>query len=38
LFSVKACANGLGGQVDLGDSPLGGALFRIRLPLATPRD
>jgi signal transduction histidine kinase len=37
LFSVKACANGLGGQVDLGDSPLGGALFRIRLPLATPR-
>lgn len=37
LFSVKACANGLGGQVDLSDSPLGGALFRIRLPLATPR-
>lgn len=37
LFSVKACANGLGGQVEVGDSPLGGALFRIRLPLAAPR-
>jgi len=37
LFSVKACANGLGGSVDLGDSPLGGALFRIRLPLAGAR-
>jgi signal transduction histidine kinase len=38
LFSVKACANGLGGQVEVGDSPLGGALFRIRLPLATSRN
>lgn len=37
LFSVKACANGLGGQVEVGDSPLGGALFRIRLPLAGAR-
>jgi two-component system C4-dicarboxylate transport sensor histidine kinase DctB len=37
LFSVKACANGLGGQVDVADSPLGGALFRIRLPLVTAR-
>jgi signal transduction histidine kinase len=34
LFSVKAGATGLGGQVEVGDSPLGGALFRIRLPLA----
>jgi signal transduction histidine kinase len=34
LFSVKACATGLDGQVEVGDSPLGGALFRIRLPLA----
>lgn len=33
LFSVKACANGLGGDVEVGDSPLGGAVFRIRLPL-----
>lgn len=37
LFSVKACANGLGGSVDVEDSPLGGALFRIRLPLAGAR-
>lgn len=34
LFSVKACANGLGGRVEVDDSPLGGALFRILLPLA----
>lgn len=34
LFSVKACASGLGGSVEVGDSPLGGALFRVRLPLA----
>lgn len=34
LFSVKACANGLGGSVAVDESPLGGALFRIRLPLA----
>lgn len=34
LFSVKACAAGLGGSVEVADSPLGGALFRIRLPLA----
>lgn len=34
LFSVKACANGLGGRVEVGDSPLGGALFRILLPPA----
>lgn len=34
LFSVKACAAGLGGSVELDESPLGGALFRVRLPLA----
>lgn len=34
LFSVKACAIGLGGGVEVTTSPLGGALFRIRLPLA----
>lgn len=34
LFSVKACADGLGGSVEVGESPLGGALFRIRLPQA----
>lgn len=34
LFSVKACAAGLGGGVEVGDSHLGGALFRVRLPLA----
>lgn len=34
LFSVKACASGLGGRVEVGDSPLGGALFRVLLPLA----
>lgn len=33
LFSVKACASGLGGSVEVGDSHLGGALFRVRLPL-----
>lgn len=34
LFSVKACASGLGGSVEVTDSHLGGALFRVRLPLA----
>lgn len=33
LFSVKACAAGLGGTAEVDDSPLGGALFRVRLPL-----
>jgi signal transduction histidine kinase len=37
LFSVKACATGLGGGVEVSDSPLGGALFRIHLPLAIAR-
>ncbi len=33
LFSVRACTEGLGGSVGVGDSPqLGGALLRIRLP------
>jgi signal transduction histidine kinase len=34
LFSVRVCAHGLGGEVEVGDSPLGGALFRVRLPAA----
>jgi len=33
LFSVRACSQGLGGAVEVGDSDLGGALFRVRLPL-----
>lgn len=37
LFSVKACAAGLGGSVELAESHLGGALFRVRLPLAVSR-
>lgn len=32
LFSVKACAESLGGSVAVGDSPLGGACFTLRLP------
>ena len=33
LFSVRACTEGLGGSVGVGDSQrLGGALLRIRLP------
>jgi len=35
LFSVAACASGLGGSVEVSDSHLGGAHFRVRLPLAT---
>lgn len=34
LFSVKACASALGGAVAVEDSPLGGACFRVRLPIA----
>ena len=37
LFSVKACATGLGGRVDVSESPLGGALFRIHLPRSSVR-
>ncbi len=33
LFSVKACATALGGSVEVGASPLGGACFRVRLPV-----
>lgn len=31
LFSVRSCASALGGTVEVGDSPLGGACFRVRL-------
>jgi signal transduction histidine kinase len=34
LFSVRACAQTLDGEVEVGDSELGGALFRVRLPVA----
>lgn len=36
LFSVGVCARTLGGDVDVGDSPLGGALFRVSLPTRVP--
>ena len=32
LFSVRACVQGLGGTVAVGESPLGGACFRVELP------
>lgn len=32
LFSVRYTAEALGGRVEVGDSPLGGALFRVALP------
>jgi len=38
LFSVRACARALGGDASVGDSPLGGACFRVRFPRAPPRD
>lgn len=34
LFSVKSCAGALGGGVEVGDSPLGGACFTVTLPVA----
>jgi signal transduction histidine kinase len=34
LYSVQSCVRALGGTVDVGDSPLGGAWFRVRLPIA----
>ncbi len=34
LFSVRACARALGGDVAVLDSPLGGACFRVTLPRA----
>jgi signal transduction histidine kinase len=33
LFSVQSCVHALGGTVTVGDSPLGGACFRVRLPI-----
>jgi signal transduction histidine kinase len=33
LFSVQSCVRALGGTVEVGDSPLGGACFRVRLPI-----
>lgn len=33
LFSVKACARGLNGRVEVARSPRGGACFRVALPL-----
>lgn len=32
LYSVRACVAAMDGTVEVGDSPLGGALFRIALP------
>ncbi len=37
LFSVRACARALGGEVSVGDSELGGARFRVRLPRRPPQ-
>ncbi len=34
LFSVKAAAEAHGGRVEIDRSHLGGACFRVRLPLA----
>ncbi len=34
LFSVKACAEAIGGTVAVGDSELGGACFRVEVPVA----
>ena len=38
LFSVKSCVAALEGSVDVGDSPLGGACFRVRLPELARKD
>ncbi len=37
LFSARACAQALGGDVDVGRSHLGGAVLRVRLPLGGSR-
>jgi signal transduction histidine kinase len=37
LFSVRACARALGGDVAVTESDLGGACFRVTLPLGQPR-
>jgi signal transduction histidine kinase len=34
LFSARACTTSLGGSIEVDESPLGGALFRVRLPLS----
>ena len=34
LFSVRACVEAMGGVVEIEDSPLGGACFRVRVPRA----
>ena len=36
LFSVKTCVRAAGGSVAVGDSPLGGACFTVRLPRQPP--
>lgn len=36
LFSVKSCVTALGGTVAVGESPLGGACFRVVLPETAP--
>ena len=36
LFSVKACATALGGTAEVTSSSLGGACFRVRIPLSGP--
>lgn len=38
LFSVKSCVAALDGSVEVGDSPLGGACFRVRLPELARRE
>jgi signal transduction histidine kinase len=35
LFIVKKIVSDHGGQITVGDSPLGGALFRVRVPGAS---
>ncbi|MCA8965620.1 MAG: HAMP domain-containing histidine kinase [Planctomycetes bacterium] len=35
LFSVRSCTEGLGGSVGVGDSALGGAMLRVRIPTRT---
>ena len=37
LYSVASCVRALGGTIDVGDSPLGGAWFRVRLPIGATK-